>query len=166
MPPTAGPTPPGLQADDGGRHDAAPPGWVVDHRVRKSWWGRHWKWVVPVGVLVPVVFCGGIFTLIVAIAFGVLKHTDPYTQAVARARADAEVTAALGSPIDEGFLVSGNFEVSGHSGHADLAIPISGPNGSGTVYLVAERSAGTWAFTTLEVAVEGRSESIDLLAGP
>jgi Cytochrome oxidase complex assembly protein 1 len=37
------------------------------------------------------------------------------------------VIEALGSPIKEGFFVSGNTNVNGASGEANLSIPISGP---------------------------------------
>jgi hypothetical protein len=80
-----------------------------------------------------------------------LAKTDPYVQ------------EALGSPIEEGLLVMGNINVSGSSGHADLAIPVSGPQGSGTVYVVASKSAGRWTMLTLVVDIKATNERIDLL---
>ncbi len=58
----------------------------------------------------------------------------------------------------------GNVNVSGGSGYADLSFSLSGPKGKGTLYLVAQKSAGEWTFKRLEVQVEGRRERIDLLA--
>ena len=76
--------------------------------------------------------------------------------------ADVE-TMALGTPIEEGLLVMGNINVTGSSGEADLAIPIAGPESEGTIYAVAEKSAGKWAYSILEVEVKTTGERIDLL---
>jgi len=96
--------------------------------------------------------------------FGALKSSEVYQQAVAKAQASEEVQSAIGEPIVAGTFVSGSIEVSGASGNADLAIPISGPKGSATVYAVAKKSAGRWSYTTLEVEVKGAAGRIDLLA--
>jgi hypothetical protein len=40
-----------------------------------NWFGRNWKWVVPVGCLVPVFFLGGCALAIFFFAMGVLKQT-------------------------------------------------------------------------------------------
>ena len=62
-----------------------------------------------------------------------MKSTDVYKEALARAKADPVVIEALGSPIKDGFLLSGNTNVNGASGESNLAIPISGPKGKGTI---------------------------------
>lgn len=127
-----------------------------------NWWSRNWKWVVPVGCLVPIVLGSGIVILVVTLIFGALKSSDPYTHALARARASDEVKAVLGEPIQPGFWVSGNFNVNGSSGNADFSIPLSGPKGSATLYVTATKAAGRWQFTTLEVAPKGSEARIDL----
>ena len=134
---------------------------AVAHRPR-SWWGRNWKWVVPVVVLTPVLFCGGVLTLVFSMAYSALKNEGFYEQAVARTRANAEVTAMLGTPIDAGFPI-GSLNRTSRSGHADVAIRISGPDGKGTLYVIAAKSDGQWSFSTLEVAIHPAGERIDLL---
>lgn len=104
----------------------------------------------------------GFVVVIAAIVFGALKSSDAYKTALARAEADPRVTSALGAPIAAGFFVSGNTNVSGSSGQADLTVPISGPNGKGTIYLVASKFAGEWTFSKLIVEVEKTGEKIDL----
>lgn len=81
-----------------------------------------------------------------------------------RAQNNKDVIEALGTPVDPGFFVTGAMEVSGPSGHADLAIPLSGPQGEGTLYVKAEKIAGQWEMRRLEVEVEGHAERIDLLS--
>ena len=104
--------------------------------------------------------------LIVTIVFGMMKSSHAYKDALAIARADLYVKEALGSPIKEGFLVMGNINVNGSSGHADLAIPVSGPEESGTIYVVASKSAAVsqWTIFRLVLDVKATNQRIDLLA--
>jgi hypothetical protein len=95
-----------------------------------------------------------------------MKSTDVYKAALARARAHPSVIEALGSPIKEGFLVSGNTNVNGASGEANLSIPISGPNGKGTIYVAANKSLGRWNYSGLIVEIAKTHQRIDLLQGP
>jgi len=94
-----------------------------------------------------------------------MKSTDVYKEALARAKANPAVIDSLGSPIKEGFLVSGNTNVNGASGEANLSIPISGPNGKGTVYVAANKSLGRWNYSGLVVEIAKTHQRIDLLRG-
>lgn len=128
-----------------------------------SWWQKNWKWFVPVGCLGLLATFIGFAALIVTFVFGIMKSSDVYKVALDAARSDQAVEMALGTPIEEGLLVMGNINVSGSSGEADLAIPISGPDDEATIYVVAEKSAGQWAFSILEVEIKTTGERIDLL---
>jgi hypothetical protein len=101
-----------------------------------------------------------------SMVFGVIKSSDAYKMALAKAKADPRVMTALGSPIDDGFFVWGNTNVSGTSGQADLTIPISGPKGKGTVYFVASKFAGEWTFSKLMVEIADTKQRIDLVEDP
>ena len=72
------------------------------------------------------------------------------------------VQTELGTPVEAGWLVSGNIETSGGSGTTDLSIPLSGPEGSGTLFLEAEKSAGEWRFSYITLDLDEGGE-IDLL---
>ena len=100
---------------------------------------------------------------ILVIVFSAMKSTDVYKEALARAKADSAVIEALGSPIKDGFLMSGNTNVNGASGESNLAIPISGPKGKGTIYVSANKSLGRWNYSGLVVEVGQTHERIDLL---
>ena len=80
----------------------------------------------------------------VMIVFSAIKSTDLYKDPLARAKTHPAVIEALGSPIREGFLVSGNTNVNAASGEGNLSIPISGPKGKGTIYVAATKSLGRW----------------------
>lgn len=99
------------------------------------------------------------------IVFSAVKSSDVYKDAFARARAHPAVTEALGSPIREGFLVSGNTNVTGASGEANLSIPIAGPKGNGTIYVAARKSLGQWNYSGLVVEIANTHQRIDLLHG-
>ena len=103
--------------------------------------------------------------IIVFVVFAAMKSSDVYKTAMARAKSDPRVVEALGSPIKDGMFVSGSTHVNGASGNADLAIPISGPKGKGTVYVVAEKSAGQWSYSKLVVEIDKNKERIDLEPG-
>ncbi len=146
--------------------DPIPPPPVPPAQLQPSWWSRNWKWFVPVGgcggCLVVVAFGLICFSSILFAVFGAMKSGDVYKTAVSRAKANPEVVAVLGTPIKEGFFVSGNTNVNGGSGKADLSIPISGPKGSGTIYATATKSAGEWNYSQLVVEIAATKERIDL----
>ena len=132
----------------------------------KSWWQKNWLWAVGGGCLVSLLFLmcfGGFFAMIFSTATGTFKSSEVYQQAMQMATTNPQVVQALGEPIEPGFMPSGSINISGPSGNADLAIPISGPQGSGTIYLVATKEAGRWNFSLLEVEIKEQSERINLL---
>lgn len=94
--------------------------------------------------------------------FGMLKATDVYKTALARAQNDPRVGAAIGTPIKEGWYVAGNTQINGGSGKSDLTIPIHGPKGKATIYALATKLAGEWRYSKLVVKVHATNETIDL----
>ena len=130
---------------------------------RPNWWKRNWKCVHAAGPF----HCGAsvlaFIGSILVIVFSAMKSTDVYKAALARAKADPAVIEALGSPIRDGFPVSGNTNVTGASGESNLAIPISGPKGKGTIYVSANKSLGQWNYLRRVVEVGQTHQRIDLL---
>jgi hypothetical protein len=135
----------------------------MDEVPKSNWWSRNWNWFVPVGCLTMILLVAAFVFLVLSFAFGLVKSSDAYGQAMQRARASPVVIEAFGSPIKEGFFTSGSINETGPSGTAQLAIPISGPKGSGTIYLEAQESADLWSFSKLEVEVDKTGKRIDLL---
>jgi len=129
---------------------------------RSNWFGRNWKWVVPLGCLLPVLFAGGCGLLAFLFATGIMKQSDAYKIALARAQANPAVIEAIGSPILQTGVVSGNSNVSGAVGEANLSIPLSGPKGRATLYVEAKKSADRWLFQTMVVEIEKTGDRIDL----
>lgn len=96
------------------------------------------------------------------VVFGAMKSTDVYKTAFARAQKHPAVIEALGTPIDDGLFLSGSTNVNGASGNAELAIPISGPKGKGTLYVTATKLAGEWSYEKLIVEVKESGKRINL----
>ncbi len=136
-----------------------------DLQPQPGWWARNWKWFVPTGCLMLIVLAFVFAGAIALLVFGAMKSSDVYKNAVAQAKNDPAVIEALGSPLEEGWFLSGRTNVDGASGEADIAIPVSGPKGKGTIYAVAKKSAGRWTYSTLQVEVKPSGERIDLLHG-
>lgn len=135
----------------------------MDTKPAPNWWARNWKWLVPAGCLTGVAGLAGFIALLVSLVFGLIKSSTPYQQALAKAQQDPVVISRLGTPIKGGLLVSGSVNLSGGTGQANLAIPLQGPRGSGTLYVEARQSAGTWTYSTLTVRPDGAGEPINLL---
>jgi hypothetical protein len=129
-----------------------------------SWFGRNWMWAVPLGCLTAIALFIGSIAAIVVFVFGLIARSDVYQYALEQARSSPSVVEALGSPIEPGWYLSGTINVTGASGDADIAIPISGPKGAGTLYASAKKRAGVWNYDVLEVALDAGGERIDLRA--
>jgi len=138
----------------------------INKPAKRSWWGRHWKWAVPVGCLTPILICGGFFTLIFSLVFGLMKSSHPYEDSLATLQADQRVISALGSPIDANFLVMGEINLHNQSGNADITYSVTGPQDSAGVHVVASKAAGQWTYQTFTVIPESTSQPIDMLATP
>lgn len=127
---------------------------------------RRWiRWIV-LGcsglILVSALAAWGFVTLVM----GGVKKSRAFQGALDKAVAHPAALAALGEPIEPGFWVSGSVSVDGPSGQAALAVPLSGPRGTGTLYVEATKRAGRWQYALLELEVAGREARIDLLSGP
>jgi hypothetical protein len=131
----------------------------------RNWWSRNWMWALPVGCMGGLALLAGGGALFVVLIFKVIKSSDAFQQPVAAAKANAAVKAALGDPVDDGWYVSGQINITNDSGNANLQIPLSGPKGDATLYVVGTRAQGTWTYQTMKV-VPKNAGPIDLLAVP
>jgi len=129
----------------------------------RSWFSRHPVLAVGGGC---AILCGAALTFVlimVVLVFGVMRNSDPAKMAIQRAEANPVVASRLGTPLKTGLFVSGNVNVNGASGDAQLQIPVTGPRGKGTIYLIASKSLGRWEFSALEIALNNDTQRIDLL---
>ncbi|MFA6356870.1 MAG: cytochrome c oxidase assembly factor Coa1 family protein [Candidatus Omnitrophota bacterium] len=135
----------------------------MEQQINENWWNRNWKWFVPISSAVVIILFVGLTVLILSLAFGMFKSSDIYKEALSKAESNSVVGATLGVPIKEGFFISGNISTNGPSGSAELAIPVSGPKGSGTIFVEASKSAGRWSFSTFIFESDQTKQRTNLL---
>jgi hypothetical protein len=129
-----------------------------------AWRNKRWesveefKRVQRLWAIAGAAVIAGVVLFVVGIVFLVMmlfKSSDAYQLGVAKLEASAEAMAALGPPISTGFP-SGNMNVSGNSGSADLSFSVTGQKAKGTVYLDATKDMGQWKANRIELEIEGR----------
>jgi hypothetical protein len=130
-----------------------------------NWFGRNWKWLVPVGCLTLLLLVLGAVLVLVYFVFGMMKQAEPYQHGLAAASANPAVVQALGAPLHGGLMLQGHIEISDEEGSAELTIPIEGPRGEGKVYVVARKRGGHWIYDVLEADI-GAPARIDLRSPP
>ena len=120
---------------------------------------------VWIGIGCTVLFFGVIaFVAFIGVAvIGSMRNSDPYKDSLARARNDPRVIAALGSPMKPGLFITGSINTTNDSGSADLTIPISGPNGKGSIHVKATKTSGKWSYSEMKATVN--EKEINLLEG-
>lgn len=134
-------------------HSAAP---------TRNWWERNWKWFLPTLLVTGLLCFTGFCVLLFGMINSMMKSSEPYQTAMQRAQAQPQVIAALGEPIKAGYFIQGNIGTQGSRGSADLAIPLSGPRGEATLYVVGEQTAGQWHYELMVVRVDGQDRAIEL----
>ncbi len=117
---------------------------------------------VITAVLLFISLCAAFIVGIIGLAFGAMRSSTPYQEALFAAQTDTAVIEALGEPIEAGWLMSGSIETSGSSGTASFSIPVSGSKGEGTLYVEAQRTGGRWHYDQLYLEVDGQSGLIPL----
>jgi len=133
----------------------------VATKTKRGWFGRNWKWFIPVSLLSALVIGGGIGFFV---SFGPnlkLKGTQAYTDTVKAVTNDAAVKAALGDNIKvDTFLgmPSGSHE----ERTIQLVFPIKGSQGRGDVQSTAQLINGVWGLSRVVVKTGQAEIKIDV----
>lgn len=128
---------------------------------RPNWFSRNWKWFIPMGCLVCLLALGGFIAAIVSIVAGAMKSSDAYKQAMAKVSSNPAAIEALGTPIESGFLISGNVNVNNDSGAADIYVPVHGPKGKGKIHVVGAKESGVWHYSRMMLTLDD-GKTVDL----
>lgn len=145
---------------------ANPPYPIIPPQMKRSWLENHPRWKIPLGFLVLILLFGGFGAGLMTVLVASFRSSDVYKQSFVRAGANPQVRQSLGEPIQPGWFITGQLNVNGSTGNANLSIPISGPRGKAAIRVIASKTGGIWTFTYLQVKVEGRQECIDLMSTP
>ncbi|MBN2084013.1 MAG: cytochrome c oxidase assembly factor 1 family protein [Anaerolineales bacterium] len=135
---------------------------------KKSWFARFW-WVLILAaclLLTMTAVCvvgtgaAGVFGI-----FGLMKSNPAYQDSLAAVQADSRAQQLLGTPIEAGWLVNGSISETPASGTADISYSVSGPKGSGTVYVTARKMEGEWVITKLTLVMDGTNHRLVIIGG-
>ena len=97
--------------------------------------------------------------LFVYFVFGAMKKSDVFVEALKRAQNSSEVQAAMGTPIETGWMMQGSFNYENGSGTANFNVPLKGPKGEGTLTAVGEKAVGgPWIYSQLEAVLPDGSK--------
>lgn len=141
-----------------------PPYPLQPEPMKRSWMERHPLWKIPLGCLTLFVLISGFGVIVITVVFSSIRHSDVYKQALTMAEGNQQVREQIGQPIEAGWLITGQLNVEGSTGNANLSIPVSGPRGKGRIRAVARKRGGIWTFSWLQMNVDGQADAIDLLA--
>lgn len=118
-----------------------------------GWWSRNWKWFVPAGCLSLLATCGCCIGGTALFAFNSIKGSHAYQEAVARAKADPDVQAALGTPIEVGLIPQGGVNINNGEKLTRVRLSLTGPKGEGSLHVTARERGEELRFEQLDVLV-------------
>ncbi len=126
--------------------------------VRRTWWGRNWKWAAPLLILLAVVIGG----LIYAWPLISPRFHPRYAASLAEVRKHPVVIEKLGNPIETVRpFPAGSILMEGDRGEANFNFDVSGPKGTAAVSSKSRFMQGQWGFTQLELTL-ANGERIDI----
>jgi hypothetical protein len=135
---------------------------------QRGWFARNWGWLLGCGCLMPILLCGGVAGVGYIMTnnyFNTIKSSDFYKEAVGKVKADPNVKAQLGDPINESWWVGG--VVDANSGKGVLILTLTGPKGMGILAAEADKKGAQWDYKKLEIQIPnqggGAPTTIDLL---
>jgi hypothetical protein len=143
---------------------STPPYPLHPEPMKKSWLDQNPYWKIPLGFLTLIFLIALFVAILMTVITTSFRSSDVYKQALTQAASNPQVREQIGEPLKPAWLISGQLNVSGSTGNANLSIPISGPRGKGTIRAVATKTGAVWRFTYLQFNVDGHPASIDLLS--
>jgi len=135
-----------------------------DFSYQENWFQRHWKWLVPVIILlsaIPVLQS----TLGDAIKdYGTL-YSNPslYENALTKVRQHKKASDFLGDPIETLFLVEGEVRYFNDGNSVIMTIPIKGSKIKGRMDIEANKLDDNWVYSLIRVRTKKPKAQIDVL---
>ncbi len=134
---------------------------------QKSWFGRNWPWVLPVGCCSGCLIAMIVFILGSGVAlfkvFEKVVDVSPIEEVVTKAENNPKVKEILGNPIETTGFPSGSISLQNGDGDVDFSIEIKGSKGEGTLYVKGIRANEKWIFEDLYITLKETGEQINLL---
>lgn len=111
------------------------------------------KWIfLGCGGCVGLLVLGGIaIAIFFYLAAGALKKSDAYATSVKVAHDSPQVQAALGTPVEDSWMIQGSFNIKNDTGDIDMVVPLKGPKGEGKLTVKGTKASGSpWDYSVLE----------------
>ncbi len=129
-----------------------------------GWWCRHWRWAMPLTVLLVLAGAGG------TVAWSVLRWSEaarespPMREAMRRAGCSIELVEAFGEPLRAESMPLGSMQTA-INGQRDvgLTVALEGPRAQGRLFVKGTRSDDVWDYPVMYVLGENK-QTFDLTA--
>lgn len=129
---------------------------------KKSGGGKKWLMLGGCGCLFVFVGCAGFVGMIFAGVRTMMINSESYALSREALSESQEAEDAVGAPFTPGWMMSGSVSTSNGRETSDYSYKVTGPNGTGTVYVRGECDRGRCDMQTLELDAKG--QRIDLLS--
>ena len=136
---------------------------IESQALRKTWFERNWPWLILAGSAAAILSCVFCIAAGALGIFSVLKAHPAYRDGLEIVQSDPRAQELLGTPIESKWFVSGRVSESSGYGSAEISFPVSGPRGSGTVFVYAHREGGEWVVTRLVLVIDETGQRITLI---
>lgn len=129
-----------------------------------GWWRRHWRWAIPLSVLLLLGVGGGIIIWSVLRWSEAVRESPPMREALRRAGCSIEVAQVLGEPLlaDAIPLSITQITVNGER-DLGLVVGLEGPQGRARLIVEGTRRNDVWDYPVMYVLGEDQA-TFDLTA--
>ena len=129
-----------------------------------GWWRRHWRWAIPLSVLLLLGVGGGIIIWSVLRWSEAVRESPPMQEALRRAGCSIEVAQVLGEPLRADAMPLGSMQTA-YDGRRDVALTVAldGPQGQGRLFVTGIRRDDVWDYPVMYVLGEDK-QTFDLTA--
>ncbi|AWH19325.1 hypothetical protein C1922_19395 [Stenotrophomonas sp. ZAC14D2_NAIMI4_7] len=129
-----------------------------------GWWRRHWRWAMPLAVVLLLASLGG------ATAWSLLRWSEaardsaPMREAMRRAGCSIELVQAFGEPLQADAMPVGSMQtaIDGQR-NVGLIVGLQGPDARGRLFVQGSRRDDVWDYPVMYVLGEDE-QTFDLSA--
>ncbi|ALA84294.1 TPA: cytochrome c oxidase assembly factor Coa1 family protein [Stenotrophomonas maltophilia] len=138
---------------------------IPAHQQRSAgWWCRHWRWAMPLTVVLVLGTVGGVVAWSVLGWSEAARESPPMREALRRAGCSIELVDAFGEPLRAGSMPLGSMQTA-INGQRDVGLTVSleGPHAHGRLFVKGTRSDDVWDYPVMYVLAEDK-QTFDLTA--
>ncbi|CRD59523.1 cytochrome c oxidase assembly factor Coa1 family protein [Stenotrophomonas maltophilia] len=129
-----------------------------------GWWCRHWRWAMPLMVVLVLGGAGGVVTWSVLRWSEAARESPPMREALRRAGCSIELVEAFGEPLNIESMPLGSMQTA-INGQRDvgLTVALEGPHAHGRLFVQGIRRDDVWDYPVMYVLGEDK-QTFDLTA--